>query len=494
MSRDADELRIRALKRYESRLERLKSELLSRTGCLSPVNRKYVESYEQELTGRYDFADTDGLMRSVQKSDIVMFGDYRTERKPKEEFLALVRELGRTTQKFNIIIANVAHNKKELIDQYIAGKVRESRLASGLGFSRTRTPEAEFVLVVLRFARERNIGVLPADSQADEAKDVNARDVRTAANIVEFSERERWIKSVMLAPDSWLARGHIPKKIVSAFAGRGRKVRITRIFSCSDKVFLRLAKKGEEGKGDLLRFSDELYLLNNSHPIARYDAFFNRLDGESEMETGTGLLNGFNLILKKMSEELGLGVDFSNLKYRIFSNYELPFIEMVLSSDFFDDSEKESILDYVERGESYFIPYAQTVYLSNLSMTHAAEEGGHYLRYLLAGLEKSKTDEDEFYSSVVNEAAAFFASKVIVPRRSPIRLAHLKAVLADGGNRKEKDAAKIHALGYSLGDKLYRAFKRGNLRGQIIKGLFTKRFKEKGEAGKFYERLKRLVS
>ena len=170
-------------------------------------------------------------------------------------------------------------------------------------------------------------------------------------------------------------------------------------------------------------------------------------------------------------------------------NFEIPFLEKVLTMASLNDEQKAGVIAYVSKGEGYFIPYGQIIYLGNLSVLHAAEEAGHYLRYILSGIDKPKTPEDTFYISILNEAFAYLASKFVIPSRAPIELDAFEVAVKSDLSDEQRQNLMIHAMGYELGEKLYRKFRRKSRERAILKEIFSRRFTRKGEAKEFYYEL-----
>ena len=141
------------------------------------------------------------------------------------------------------------------------------------------------------------------------------------------------------------------------------------------------------------------------------------------------------------------------------------------------------------RGHSQCYPPAQLVVLASTRRAHVAEEAAHLLRHITVALDVPDHPVDAFYMRAVEEALAFFASKLLCPRRrapspavaknwaggSPAEqcaaaaaFAHVAMERGAPANltalfpgRPEAVHAATHLLGYRLGEALYRAYSQG---------------------------------
>jgi hypothetical protein len=182
---------------------------------------------------------------------------------------------------------------------------------------------------------------------------------------------------------------------------------------------------------------------------------------------------------------------------------------------------------YILHCESFFLTQAKIIYIADLSLAHIAEEVSHYLNYEAMGECQILKPGEDFYQRVLAEALGYFGSKLIVPNRACeseedyqaaynrmqnfLRARHavpLRSVaLVLKHKQMERDFLKrgyararasrrlaptymdlyqisdlevhtnvVHALGYMLGEKLYRAVKDRKILMKDIRELFYTKF------------------
>ena len=184
-----------------------------------------------------------------------------------------------------------------------------------------------------------------------------------------------------------------------------------------------------------------------------------------------------------------------------------------------DEDEKRAFIRHVEEEQSAFVPALNTIYLATLSVNHAAEEAAHYVKQRASRAAEPGEPRDRFYFVALNEALAFFGSKVINPKRKAEHQGRLRRAVARARKQKawnvEDRAARFalehltwersggrgsalehaadladpavfsaaaHLLGYILGDRMYYALTDGVISKRRIRELFLARHDEPGEA------------
>ena len=151
-------------------------------------------------------------------------------------------------------------------------------------------------------------------------------------------------------------------------------------------------------------------------------------------------------------------------------------------------------------------------------MNHAAEEAAHFLRHVVTGnMEPSYTPVDGFYARALEEALAFFGSKLVNPRRKAPHASGLEQRRRTGTTEERQvarlvlshlaleqgrrdgswpklldgaDAAALngvtHALGYMLGEKIWRAHVDGVVSKEEVQKLFRASLEGDGVAAGGY--------
>jgi len=103
----------------------------------------------------------------------------------------------------------------------------------------------------------------------------------------------------------------------------------------------------------------------------------------------------------------------------------------LLASKCVSEEEKKELGKRVEKCGSAYLPHANTIYIREFHMMHAAEDASRFLHHACRGLplrgpaSAFSNGEDAFYTRTLECALAYFGSRVLYPARPPAREAEL---------------------------------------------------------------------
>lgn len=135
----------------------------------------------------------------------------------------------------------------------------------------------------------------------------------------------------------------------------------------------------------------------------------------------------------------------------VFDSQDISFSKIKL-----EPSIRMFLYERMLLGESAVLPIQKTVLLTTLNPSHVAEEAAHQLR---TGHRKNIYFGKS--SVVVEEALAFFASRLLFPERPIPSL-----------NQKMTDWDEVHMAGYALGKQLWKVWKRSAKTQNLIRKLW----------------------
>ncbi len=486
--------RHKAAQYYARMLSNLTAQINHRTLDTNVLLKKYVRAHLKDVCSIKADVAFNEIFDEIKRKDIILFGNFRTDNGPRYYLLDILKKLVDEGNDIAVGIDLFPHRKRKYLESYQNGQTTKRKLSLSMNFdSLSYDSFLRSYFAVLDFLKSRSIPVIPLDTGGVASKNLMKKDVKVARMLALFKSHYRNSKLICLVPDSWLAKNHLPAELSKALKKFNIKSDFLRIFSGSDRIYQKLLNEMKEKSSNLVKCSANTYILNLSHPVERYNSFLNYLDGERELDKDKSISESFLEILESINKKFALGINVKSLNYKLYANFEIDFIEEILKTKSLKDYDKKGILEYVLKGEGFYIPRGQIIYLGNLSKLHASEEAGHYIRNVLAGIDKAQTREDKFYINVVNEALAFMASKLIVPLRTPIETNIINMAVTPYLVDSEKENLMIHTLGYRLGDKLYKASKRGKLSKRSIKGMFSRKFSRQGEAKRYYSALENIA-
>jgi hypothetical protein len=180
-------------------------------------------------------------------------------------------------------------------------------------------------------------------------------------------------------------------------------------------------------------------------------------------------------------------------------------LQRLLTRKGISEQDRESKLASVEQRGSAYLPRVNAFYIREFQMMHAAEEATRFLHHACRGLPDrlngSSTSEavandrnrvlDRLYVRVVEDAAAFFGSRVLYPSRPApdyangaqlSRAALEKAMAAAVGDNERESCAQ--QWGYRIGQQIYEGYLAGKVAPSAVRRLFLTHLDEPGAARK----------
>ncbi|MGE4633319.1 MAG: hypothetical protein AAEJ47_09800 [Planctomycetota bacterium] len=197
----------------------------------------------------------------------------------------------------------------------------------------------------------------------------------------------------------------------------------------------------------------------------------------------------------------------------------------------------ELVKSQLEREESCYLPRVQVIVLGNLSIRHASEEATHHMNFVMCK-DKGRVEDpiDWFYENALREAIGYLGTKIIDHKRTCLDVKELESLaerfrgrrmdplmgatrqsvrdslqhiyaemdwLHGKGKRptfralahRDPDviAGTTHALGYRLGDNIYRNLVNGKLRRIQLKELLCTSLRDPGKSREVWFNWSRLA-
>ena len=301
-----------------------------------------------------------------------------------------------------------------------------------------------------------------------------------------------------------VAPAHLPAAVDEKLGSAQRKALI--VYQNAEGVWWKLAERGLAHRAPAVELDARTLCLVNASPIVCQRSFLDYVEaeaGDQPMEE-QGIASSVKLCARHIGKWVGINVNRQLKDLDIVTLRDWAIIERIAKRATFDKAELRQLEKHVLSGESAFIPRARTIWLASLSANHAAEEATHFIRHCTIGdaMEREQSRAEAFWVRCLEEALGFFGSKLLNPARQCTSLAGWKALFADGTDEQRRIAAFVlaisasesegpealsrllplrndtlfhavsHALGYLLGDQLYRAVSGGELSQTQVRAMF----------------------
>jgi hypothetical protein len=128
-------------------------------------------------------------------------------------------------------------------------------------------------------------------------------------------------------------------------------------------------------------------------------------------------------------------------------------LRRLLSRKGVSEEEREGMLQRVEDRGCAYLPQVNAFYMHDFQMLHASEEAARFLHHACRGLPARVTAREEaadepadfFYGRVLENALAYFGSRVLYPSRSAVRESDLR----DLGEQTREDIERQTGFGFA---------------------------------------------
>ncbi len=464
--------------------------------------RSYEARYRRRTSEYKRVLPASAVFQQVQAADVVYVGDYHTLPLAQETYQELVEGVREAGRRVVLALESVEGRHQAAVDAYLAGRLAERALLARLGHG---TGSWSGLRALLAYAKRHHLGVVGIDRRAQGERSLELRDAYAAERIARAARAEDRPRVLVLVGQYHVAPCHLPAQVERAL-GEGHGLRGLVVYQNAEGVYWRLAREGKAGVAQAVELADGSLCLLNASPVVCQQSFLDYLEAESgdsplrDRSAAERFREMASLIGRLAGVPVGRALD----EVEVVTAADEDALMRIQQRGRFTQGELVQLRRHILSRESCYIPRARMAYLASLSLNHAAEEAAHFVRHCAVGdaMEAPRRASDAFYARCLEEALGFFGSKLVNPRRScpgpgewALRFAEARGVerqiaafvLAHKAAEVEvpDEAVKLlplrkdrlfhgvsHALGYQLGDALYRGFDGDQVDRADLRALF----------------------
>ncbi len=521
VQRSAREELIRIHKRLVSRIQR---EIRDSLGPEDPQIARYYKTYQQSFR-HFEVTNKQALTDAIIAADVVYNGDYHTLRQSQKIPIRILTDVVKVRKQIVLCLEMVMEQYQAEVDRYMAGELDDEAFLAAIDYSNTWGFEWLHYKVLFDFARENDIRVVALNNAPEGKKNSLAlRDARAAKIIARETLANPAALVYVIDGDLHVAREHLPAEVDKLLAAQDATRKSLLIFHNAERIYWRLARDGHD-QVDVVRLADDAFCVMNTTPTAKYQSYLNWLDHREELvpcdAEGWALGDGGVSFTDQVAKLVRVVASFLELSeegledFTVYTARDHDFLKILREDGAYTPHEIEEIRAQILRDESYFIPQGNIIYLSNLSINHAAEEASHFVHHKCAGTPtEPMTMRADFYYRALREALGFLGSKIINHKRTCYKEKdfedYIEQTRRQRLDKKGREIRKIcelvvqhktmereyfqtrktgrlrsiyklstglhlgvtHALGYMLGDKMYYAMIYEELTKQEVRDLF----------------------
>jgi heme-binding uptake protein ChaN (Tiki superfamily) len=474
--------------------------------------RKYLREFNQAFRNYDSVLDSQQILNAMCASDVVLIGDYHALPAAQRYAASLIEQRALVGDRpvalgVETIFARDQHILEEWWRREIDDIELRQRIRFDIDWGYHWTPFHE----LLATARDHGEAIYGLDCMPrEDLRKIRARDRHAAAKLAEIRERHPDAVIFVLFGESHLAPGHLPRAIRELIP----EAKTLTVLQNVDALYWRAAGEPRD-KVEAVRVNDDVLCAFNTTPLEKYESYRLCLDQWSRCQSGPDFAPTiYNLIdslasfleINRYSPHNGTQPKFLvDMLPEVHGSSSAAMLRHLLSRKGISEQEREAMLASVEERGSAYLPQVNAFYVRELQMMHAAEDAARFLHQACQGLPQrlngkaANKDSDHarsvdgFYARVVENAVAYFGSRVLHPSR-PGPAADDLAQLSCAACEKSAEAA-VRAnneildtiskdWGYRLGNLLYEAYLAGKVPPSSLRRLFLAHLDEPGLARK----------
>jgi hypothetical protein len=473
--------------------------------------RKYLREFHEAFRSYDSVVDAQQILSAVDSADVVLIGDYHAL-PAAQRYAATLLEQRALSGGRPVVLAveTIFARDQHILDEWWRREIHESELRERVRFDLDWGYDWSPFRELLVAARDHADGVYGLDCMPrDDLRKIGTRDRHAVEKIAEVRERHPNAVVFVLFGESHLAPAHLPKLLRREMP----EARLLTILQNVDALYWRAAGESAE-KVEAVRVSREVMCVFNATPLEKYESYRLFLDQWSRCEDSPDFAPTiYNLIdsladfleINRYSPHNGTQPKFLvDLLPEIHQYESDTSLRNFLSRKGIDQDDLEASMSSAQERGSIYVPIANALYVREFQMMHASEDATRFLHHACMGLPRrgkflgpgdAAPSEilDRLYAAVLEDAIAFFGSRVLDPSRpepQAVTKAPLSRVALESAVKTAVRAggSKSHTVtkewGYRIGSEIYRAYLAGKVSHPELRRLFLLHLYEPGIARK----------
>jgi hypothetical protein len=478
--------------------------------------RKYLREFNEAFRSYDSLLDSQSVQRALHPADVVLIGDYHALPGAQRYAASLIEQRALTGDRPVVLgVETIFARDQHILDEWWRREIDESELRQRIRFDLDWGYDWNPFYELLRSARDHGEAIYGLDCMPREnLRKIGERDRHAAAKISEIHQRHPGAVILVLFGESHLAPGHLPRVLHKQMPG----AKILTVLQNIDALYWRAA--GEQvDKVEAVRVNDDVVCVFNATPLEKYESYRLCLDQWSRCDTGPDFAPTiYNLIdslaafleINRYSPHNGTQPKFLvDMLPEVHGNPSDAMLRRLLSRKSISDQQLKAMLATVEDRGSAYLPQLNAFCIRQFQMMHAAEDATRFLHHACRGLPERLSGRtvngddnsngsttlttDAFYTRVVEDAVAYFGSRVLYPSRPAPEMTDSSALSRSACERaaqtairggQEKFDSIAQDWGHRIGGQIYDAYLEGRVKPRGLRRLFLVHLDEPGVARK----------
>jgi Haem-binding uptake, Tiki superfamily, ChaN len=510
--------------------------------------RKYLRDFSAAYRSYQAVLDSTQVLEKVRAADVVLIGDYHALPASQRFAAALLEQRALVGDRPVVLgLETIFARDQHILEEWWRREIGESELRERMRFQLDWGYDWEPFYELLVTAREHAEAIYGLDCMPrEDLRKIGARDRHAADKVQEIRGRHPGAVILVLFGESHLAPGHLPRALKEALPGE----RTLTVLQNVDALYWRAAGERHD-RVEAVQVLDDVLCVFNATPLEKYENYRLCLDrwkreGSEPPDlapTVYNLIDGlvrFLRINRYSSHNTTQPKFLVDLLPEVYFRHTDAMLLRLLSRKGVNEEERQAMLQRVEDRGCAYLPQVNAFYMHELQMMFAAEEAARFLHHACRGLPAQVTAREEaadepadfFYGRVLENALAYFGSRVLCPDRPAARESDLRDLNDQTREDVERQTSLVFAesmralnflllhrllevnpkqcevvrgsldegirssgpkfeyitrqLGYLLGCDLYEAYLEGRATPGFVRGLFLMHVEEPGAARAVY--------
>jgi hypothetical protein len=478
----------------------------------SQSRRKYLREFSHAFRSYDSLLDSQQLQNALHEADVVLIGDYHALPGAQRYAASLLEQRALAGDRPVVLgVETIFARDQHILDEWWRREIDEEELRQRIRFDLDWGYDWAPFYELLTTARDHGEGLYGLDCMPREnLRKIGARDRHAASKVAEIRQRHPNAAIFVLFGESHLAPGHLPRALQKEMS----ETKTLTVLQNIDALYWRAAGEPVD-KVDAVRVCNDVLCVFNATPLEKYESYRLFLDQWSRCDPGPDFAPTiYNLIdslaafleINRYSPHNGTQPKFLvDMLPEVHGNSSDAMLRRLLSRKGVSEQQLEAMLARVEERGCAYLPQVNAFYVREFQMVHAAEDAARFLHQACLGLplrwngqgingavEKALT-VDDFYRRAIENAVAYFGSRVLYPSRPAFasesvsalsRAAYERAANQATGSDAEKFESIVQDFGYGLGSQIYDSYLAGRVKPAAVRRLFLAHLDRPGLARK----------
>ena len=474
--------------------------------------RKYLREFNRSFRSYESVLSGEEVQASLRAADVVLIGDYHALPASQRAAASLLEQRALLGDRPVVLgVETIFARDQHILDEWWRREIDEDEMRQRIRFDLDWGYDWAPFYELLVSARDNAEAVYGLDCMPrEDLRKIGARDRHAALKIAEIRQRHPNAVIYVLFGESHMAPGHLPRVV----GKENSQARVVTVLQNVDSLYWRAA--GEQAnKIEAVRVREDVLCVFNATPLEKYESYRLFLDQWSRCDDSPDYAPTiYNLIdslasfleINRYSSHNGTQPKFLvDMLPEVYGCSSAATLGRLLLRKGMSEDELRKMLARVEECGSTYLPQVNAFYIREFQMLHAAEDATRFLHQACQGLpnrvnghatKPESTNEeqsiDRFYSRVIENAIAYFGSRVLYPSRpappaenAPLKRAAIEKIAQAVARGEDVDfEASALALGQTIGSQIYDAYLAGKVAPSGVRRLFLAHVNEPGLARK----------